>query len=328
MVVDNSGNVYVTGYSYSSSTNNDYVTIKYNTGGSRLWLAKYNGPGSGSDVPNAIFVDKAGNVYVTGYSDALTGNFIDDDATTIKYSAQGTQLWAARYDGAVQRADAGSAVKTDGAGNVYITGYTNVRNGAYTRKDYLTVKYNSLGVQQWEARYTGLINSTDLPVAIVLSSFGGSLLNSILSFGTSMYVTGWSSATGTGTDYATVKYTQPFSFFNLFVQAPVVTSAGKASNTLEQVDSKTKHQLSNYPNPFGSTTQIVYGLPYNCRVTIKIYDEQGKQVSTLVDEEKTAGVYNKVFDASRYAKGVYYYQMTTQSSIGSFVEAKKMMVLK
>src|SRR5678815_3443152 len=83
MVVDNSGNVYVTGFSNSGANSEDYITIKYN----------YNGIGSGSDVPASIFVDAGGNVYVTGYSDVLTGGYIDNDATTIKYNSSGAQLW-------------------------------------------------------------------------------------------------------------------------------------------------------------------------------------------------------------------------------------------
>jgi len=107
MVVDNSGNEYVTGSSFSGANGDDYVTIKYNSGGVRQWLARYNGPGSGNDVPNSIYVDGAGNVYVTGYSDQLTGTFINDDVATVKYSPTGTQLWVSRFDGVRQRADAG-----------------------------------------------------------------------------------------------------------------------------------------------------------------------------------------------------------------------------
>src|SRR5262245_54873218 len=111
MVTDNAGNVYITGSSNSGANSDDYITIKYNTNGVRQWLARFNGVGSGSDVPASIFVDGAGNVYVTGYSDVLTGNFIDNDATTVKYSSAGAQLWASSYHGPLQRNDAGAAVK-------------------------------------------------------------------------------------------------------------------------------------------------------------------------------------------------------------------------
>jgi uncharacterized delta-60 repeat protein len=197
MVTDNAGNVYVTGYSYGSASNYDLVTIKYNTNGVRQWLAKYNGPGSGADIANSVFVDGAGNVYVTGYSDALTGNFIDNDATTIKYSPSGAQLWVARYDGGIQRSDAGAMVKVDASGNVYITGSTTVRNGAYSRNDYLTAKYNSAGVQLWKATYNGPGNLDDAAIGIVVDAAGN------------VYVTGTSFAGKDPVgeeDYVTIKY--------------------------------------------------------------------------------------------------------------------------
>jgi Beta-propeller repeat len=159
MVVDNAGNVYVTGYSFSGANDNDYITIKYNTNGDRQWLARYNGPGNGSDMPAAIFVDNSGNVLVTGISDQLTGFYVNNDAATVRYSPQGVQLWVSRYDNvALQRDDAGTAIKADASGNVYITGYTTAHNGAYSRKDYLTIQYNATGVQQWAATYDGPAN--------------------------------------------------------------------------------------------------------------------------------------------------------------------------
>src|SRR6478672_9092372 len=197
MVVDNSGNVYVTGSSNSGANSDDYITIKYNTNGVQQWIARYNGVGSGSDVPASIFVDAAGNVYVTGYSDVLTGGYIDNDVTTIKYSPTGAQLWASSYHGAQQRADAGAGVKVDGGGNVYVTGYTTVRNGAYTKKDYLTIKYNSSGVQQWTATYNGPANQDDAAVGLGLDQTGN------------VYVTGTSFAGRDPIgeeDYLTIKY--------------------------------------------------------------------------------------------------------------------------
>ncbi len=196
-IVDNSGNVYVTGSSNAGANSDDYITIKYNTNGVQQWIARYNGVGSGSDVPASIFVDAGGNVYVTGYSDVLTGGYVDNDATTVKYSAAGVQLWASSYHGPQQRNDAGCSVKAEGNGNVYVTGYTTVRNGAYTKKDYLTIKYNSLGVQQWIATYNGPANQDDAAVGLGLDQTGN------------IYVTGTSFAgrdPAGEEDYLTIKY--------------------------------------------------------------------------------------------------------------------------
>src|SRR3990172_549257 len=81
IAVDANGNVYVTGYSYSG-TSSDYATIKYDTNGNQLWVARYDGRDNSYDLATDIAVDASGNVYVTGGSyDSVTSN----DYATIKY---------------------------------------------------------------------------------------------------------------------------------------------------------------------------------------------------------------------------------------------------
>lgn len=68
LVVNNLGNVYITGSSVGIGAGSDYVTIKYDTLGNELWVARYNG-GQGwyMDIVTAISIDKLGNIYVTGH---------------------------------------------------------------------------------------------------------------------------------------------------------------------------------------------------------------------------------------------------------------------
>jgi hypothetical protein len=81
----------------------------------------------------------------------------------------------------------------------------------------------------------------------------------------------------------------------------------------------------NYPNPFNPKTTIEYEVPEKSFVTIKIYDILGREVQTLVNnEEKVRWKYKLTFDASTLASGVYFYRLQA----GSFVETKKMVVLK
>jgi hypothetical protein len=90
----------------------------------------------------------------------------------------------------------------------------------------------------------------------------------------------------------------------------------------------------NYPNPFNPLTKIKYTIPQansplpggarDGLVTLKVYDVLGREIATLVSEEKQPGVYEVEFDAVGLASGVYYYQLKT----GSFVETKKMIYLK
>lgn len=65
----------------------------------------------------------------------------------------------------------------------------------------------------------------------------------------------------------------------------------------------------NYPNPFNPTTKIDYNIPSNGKVTLRIFDITGKEVSTLVNQEKTAGYYTVSFDASKLSSGNYIYKL-------------------
>ena len=85
----------------------------------------------------------------------------------------------------------------------------------------------------------------------------------------------------------------------------------------------------NYPNPFNPSTTIKYQLPEMSFVTIKVYDILGREVATLVNEEKPAGSYEVQFsNNSVYGRnltsGIYFYQIKT----GEYSETKKMILLK
>jgi len=79
--VDHAGNLYLTGY--SGGTNSDFVTMKFAGDGTALWTNRYDGPAGGTDYANALTVDDAGNVYVTGQSAPVIGMA---DFATLKYS--------------------------------------------------------------------------------------------------------------------------------------------------------------------------------------------------------------------------------------------------
>ena len=86
-----------------------------------------------------------------------------------------------------------------------------------------------------------------------------------------------------------------------------------------------KFELSqNYPNPFNPTTTIQYAIPQSEHVTLKVYDELGNEVRTLVNGEKSAGEYNVEFNGSNLSSGIYFYKI----SAGNYSEVKKLMLLK
>jgi hypothetical protein len=80
----------------------------------------------------------------------------------------------------------------------------------------------------------------------------------------------------------------------------------------------------NYPNPFNPSTKISYQIPKSGNVTLKVFNALGKEVATLVNEEKSAGRYSVDFQALRLSSGIYFYSIQS----GSFHETKKMMLLK
>ena len=187
IAVDGSGNVYVTGESSGQSAD-DYATIKYNSAGEEQWVVRYNG-GNGNDYATAIAVDASGNVYVTGES---LGQGTGIDYATIKYNSAGQQQWVARYNGPASSDDYATAIAIDGSGNVYVTGTSSI--DAASNFDYLTVKYNSAGQEQWVASYDGPGDAFDFADAIAVDSSGN------------VYVTGESYGLDSAYDYATIKY--------------------------------------------------------------------------------------------------------------------------
>lgn len=242
MVLDNSGNAYVTGFGNNTGTGKDYVTVKYNPQGIPLWVKTYNGEENGGDYSFAIALDGQNNVYVTGRSDR--GGTTYSDITTIKYNSEGVQQWVTHYDAGFNGLDEACGITVDNQGNVYVVGKTyrtatnpdivvvkynssgvvqwgkvyngpgnyidyghsvavdgsgnviicGVSVGANSGSDFVTIKYNSAGVEQWLARYNGPDNQSDYAQVVKVDAAGN------------VYVTGATSSASSSSDYLTVKY--------------------------------------------------------------------------------------------------------------------------
>jgi tetratricopeptide (TPR) repeat protein len=87
---------------------------------------------------------------------------------------------------------------------------------------------------------------------------------------------------------------------------------------------KTYSLSQNFPNPFNPATTVRYQIPKPGEVTLKVYDILGREVATLVKENKIEGSYDFSFNASRFASGVYIYQLR----VNDYVSTKKMILLK
>jgi hypothetical protein len=80
----------------------------------------------------------------------------------------------------------------------------------------------------------------------------------------------------------------------------------------------------NYPNPFNPTTNFEFRIADFVLVSLKIYDVLGREVTTLIDEEKPVGVYKIKWNAEGFSSGVYFYQLKA----GNYIETKKMLLVK
>jgi hypothetical protein len=82
--------------------------------------------------------------------------------------------------------------------------------------------------------------------------------------------------------------------------------------------------LPNIPNPFNPTTEILYQIPEDVHVVLKIYDVLGQEIATLVNEVQPAGYKAITFDGTNLSAGMYFYQLRA----GSFSDTKKFLLIK
>ena len=181
--------VFVTGYSdrVQGDRGDDYATIAYRADtGARLWVRRYNGPGTGSDdaaFSVAVSPD-GGRVFVTGSSGG--------DYATVAYQAvTGTQLWDMRFNGPSNPRDGGGGIAvavSPGGRTVFVTGTSSKPNSV---SGYATIAYRAAtGGQLWATRYNAPGNGSSRASSLAVSPDGSKV-----------FVTGASDG-----DYATVGY--------------------------------------------------------------------------------------------------------------------------
>jgi len=234
--VDPAGNVYVAGVSTTNDPAGDYLTIKYDSNGNRVWSRLYGRPSLYTlDNPAAIAVAGSGDVLVTGsggtirydsngnqqWTSAWPGNALVLDAAgnaytagirseffggnvTAKYAPNGTRLWWSFYretEGFASRQHFPAAIALDTTGNVYVTGHSGHTNTTFLTEmdDYTTIKYDTNGSQLWVAHFNGTNDvRADRASALTLDDSGNVYVTGVSAFG----MGGWVE------DFATVKYAQ------------------------------------------------------------------------------------------------------------------------
>lgn len=346
ITTDTRGNVYVSGKSAGGATSADYATIKYDGDGTELWVARYDGPASGSDgVYWGIAVDEACNVYVTGQSDGVS--LMDSDFATVKYDSLGNELWSARYTGPVVGEDSGYDLAVGSDGSVYVIGRSWAGSHHF---DYATVKYDADGNEEWVARYNGPGDDWDCPHTNAVDSEGN------------MYVTGQSVGDGTYWDCATIRYssTGELDWVAMYdggsggedygwglvmdgdgrvivtgasvgsgVHPDCTTIAYWAATGLPDDAASTVELHPCTPNPFKGVTHLHFGAPPgDGPIGLNVYDVRGRLVKRLVGGCVDPGERVRVWDGTdergaRVPSGVYFVRLEA----GGETATRKVVVL-
>jgi hypothetical protein len=193
---DGSGNVYLAGYTGSTTNiasgghqdtlggSTDAFLVKFNSAGTRQWGTYYGG--TSPDEGWSCATDGSGNVYLTGYTQSTTniasGGHQDTlggslDAFLVKFNSAGTRQWATYY-GDIS-GDRAFSCATDASGNVYLAGNTgsttNIASGGHQDtigggRDAFLVKFNSAGTRQWATYYGG--TSTEEALSCATDIYG------------------------------------------------------------------------------------------------------------------------------------------------------------
>ena len=169
VMTDASGNVYLAGSTVISGNNQDILLLKLDANGNTVWRNIYNAPASGVDAALAMTMDTSGNIYITGYAKF---NSSATDIVTIKYNSLGVIQWSTNYGFTTDQYEQGNSIVVDNSGNVFVTGQSDPDSTTNASDDYVVLKYNASGVQQWVQRTNGTGNGIDRPSKIVLDPTG------------------------------------------------------------------------------------------------------------------------------------------------------------
>lgn len=191
VTVDASNNVIVTGSYSFSSTDIDYIVLKYNSAGVFQW--SQSGGTSLSDEGKVVLTDASGNIYVAGHSEFSVGTTYVDFLLMKFGPGGGAPIFSVTHDSGFGKLDTPHAMKIDASGNIYLggQGFTTVQD----EEDYLLMKFNNTGVFQWLDIYSGDAEALDRINAIDIDMSTGNV-----------FVTGRSKSLASSEDYYTIAY--------------------------------------------------------------------------------------------------------------------------
>jgi len=346
LAVDDSNNVYASGYSQGVSTNYDMATVKFSPSGTQLWVDRYDNANNGDDLTFSNTVDNNGNAIVTGYSRRSSGN---DEIVTIKYNHNGSRNWVSVYN--TDTHDYAYKALCNDSNEVYIGGQT-----GSTSTGMLALKYNSAGSLLW-SKYslstnnfnfksaaldnadntyitgtTAINNSRNTDITTQKLNSDGDIqwtvtyngaadsidypTQIIVSENGNVYVSANSIGNSTQFDFTTIKYSQCLST----AENLKTTDSNVPATVVNTVYGNSS--ISVIPNPNNGNMQIAYEIPENTNGKFEIYDMAGKKLLSypLFGEKNTFAITGETL-----GKGIYFYRAMAGNKL---IGTDKIVVIK
>jgi hypothetical protein len=315
-----------------------YLTVYFNEDANHQlqvrWANTLSSPVMMSNsIATAMTTDSIGNVFVTGYmqteKNKITGQSNGLDFATVKYDANGNFGWRepdniifSNYNdtSTTGNNDRASSIKINNGGVMYVAGMSDGSPNGFSIAE---IKDDGRGpVPLRKNSFVPNFMESDDPDVQKLNLWAKLELTSD---GTPLMITmGWNEYEA---HWAAVKYDQQGNIEYTINNDPIDDAI--ADNDASNV-SNTKNELNiisikNYPNPFNPTTNLEYGISELGYVSLKVYDMMGREVVTLVNEKKNAGIHSVKFDGSQLSSGIYYYTLAVN---GIRMETKSMVLMK
>jgi len=321
-------------------SNSDAYLMKTDINGDTLWTRQYGG--SESDQASDVLQLSDGGYIVIGSTTSFGAG--DQDVFLFKVDLNGNLLWTKTYGGLGD--EQGNSIQQTSDGGYIISAITNSYGAG--NFDFYLIRTNSDGDTLWTRTHGGVNDDYGIQIQ-QKSDFGYITIGFTESFGAGaedIYMVrtnsdgdslwtksyGWQNEetaysfqlTSDG-GYLIAGNTESFFGGNdaicLIKTQSDPTIIEDEINGLE-IDHFTLYQ--NYPNPFNPITIISYSIPKTSFVKLSIYDLLGREIKTLLNQEKLPGNYKVEFDASSFSSGVYFSRL----KVGDYSENKKMVLLK
>ncbi|MGE5363644.1 MAG: SBBP repeat-containing protein [Bacteroidota bacterium] len=297
VATDAAGNVYMAGYSYSSSmvfglpaplskANNDGTTdillFKYDAGANPLWAQSTGG--TGADYCNSAAVDASGNVHVAGSFVSPTITF----GSAVLNNSGGYDFFVAKL------------LRESGSLPVELASFGNACNGRDVQLKWTTA--TEVNVSGFEIQRTQ--GDEWMTISFVEGAGNSNSSRSYLFVDRQLNVGKYQYRLKMLDTDGSFRYSE---IINATVSVPEHFSL-----------------LQNYPNPFNPSTKIEYSIPTSGKVKLDVFSVTGQLVRTLINSRQEAGYYSADFDAASLPSGVYLYRLQS----GEFSETKKLLLIK